>query len=119
MAERQSLSVGVRLGALEDVEREEGRDLGLRVFIGKRQAVVSASDFSAATRERLIERAVASAGQKLAPDEPLCRTSRQEDLLERGPHPRRSSSALGRVRRRERWRRAPARRKTSPALWRA
>ena len=47
-AHRASLSVGVRNGALEDVEREEARDLGLRVFIGRRQATVSASD----TREK-------------------------------------------------------------------
>ena len=42
-AERAAMSVGVRNGALEDVEREESRDLGLRVFVGKRQASVSAS----------------------------------------------------------------------------
>ncbi|HWE45531.1 MAG TPA: TldD/PmbA family protein [Caulobacteraceae bacterium] len=83
MAERQSLSVGVRLGQLEDVEREEGRDLGLRVFFGKRQAVVSSSDISPATRERLVERAVAMA--KLAPEEPYAGLA-PEDLLERGPH---------------------------------
>ena len=57
-AERAALSVGVRNGALEDVEREESRDLGLRVFIGRRQATVSASDLSPATQARLIERAV-------------------------------------------------------------
>jgi PmbA protein len=84
MAERQSLSVGVRLGALEDVEREEGRDLGLRVFIGKRQAVVSASDMSPATRTRLVERAVAMA--KLAPEEPYAGLA-PEELLARGPMP--------------------------------
>ncbi|MBU1345469.1 MAG: TldD/PmbA family protein [Alphaproteobacteria bacterium] len=67
-AERASLSVGVRNGALEDVEREESRDLGLRVFIGKRQATVSASDLSPATRARLVERAVAMA--RLAPEDP-------------------------------------------------
>ena len=84
MAERQSLSVGVRLGQLEDVEREEGRDLGLRVFIGKRQAVVSSSDISPSTRERLVERAVAMA--KLAPEEPYAGLGHREALLERGPH---------------------------------
>ena len=41
-AQRAALSVGVRNGALEDVEREESRDLGLRVFIGRRQATVLA-----------------------------------------------------------------------------
>lgn len=67
LAERQSLSVGVRLGKLEEVEREESRDLGLRVFVGQRQATVSGSDFSAAARARLIERVVAMA--KLAPED--------------------------------------------------
>ena len=38
-AQRQSLSITVRLGELEEVEREESRDLGLRVFIGKQQAI--------------------------------------------------------------------------------
>ena len=42
-ANRASLSVSVRLGALEEVEREESRDLGVRVFIGARQASVSGS----------------------------------------------------------------------------
>eukprot|EP01035_Chromulina_nebulosa_P007978 gene7978-biopygen6759 len=31
--QRRSLSIGVRNGALEEVEREESRDLGLRVFV--------------------------------------------------------------------------------------
>lgn len=67
-AERAALSVGVRNGELEDVEREESRDLGLRVFVGRRQATVSASDLSQATRTRLVERAVAMA--RLAPEDP-------------------------------------------------
>ena len=46
-AERRALSITVRTGALEEVEREESRDLGLRVFVGKRQASVSGSDVSA------------------------------------------------------------------------
>src|SRR5436309_992618 len=64
-AERQSLSVGVRLGALEEVEREEARDLGVRVFVGRRQASVSGSDVSADGRAKLVERVVAMA--RLAP----------------------------------------------------
>lgn len=83
-AERSSLSVGVRLGALEEVEREESRDLGLRVFIGKRQATVSASDVSEATRNRLVERAVAMA--KLAPEDPYAGLA-PEELLFRGEAP--------------------------------
>ena len=60
-AERRSLSITVRLGELEEVEREESRDLGLRVFVGRRQATVSGSDISAEARAKLVERAVAMA----------------------------------------------------------
>ncbi|HVL42624.1 MAG TPA: TldD/PmbA family protein [Brevundimonas sp.] len=81
-AERASLSIGVRNGALEEVEREESRDLGLRVFVGQRQATVSASDLSEATRARLIERAVAMA--RLAPEDPYAALAPQ-DRLARGP----------------------------------
>jgi len=60
-AERQALSVSVRLGELEEVEREESRDLGIRVLIGNRQASVSGSDISKAGRAKLVERVVAMA----------------------------------------------------------
>ena len=83
-AERAALSVGVRNGTLEDVEREESRDLGLRVFIGRRQATVSASDLSPATQARLVERAVAMA--RLAPEDPYAGLA-PEDRLARGPFP--------------------------------
>jgi PmbA protein len=83
-SERASLSIGVRNGALEDVEREESRDLGLRVFIGRRQATVSASDLSDKTRARLVERAVAMA--KLAPEDPYAGLAPQ-DRLAKGPFP--------------------------------
>ena len=39
-----STNVEVRNGALELAERSEGIDIGLRVFIGKKQAIVSGSD---------------------------------------------------------------------------
>lgn len=81
-AERAALSVGVRNGELEDVEREESRDLGLRVFVGRRQATVSASDLSAATRSRLVERAVAMA--RLAPEDPYAALVPAERLA-KGP----------------------------------
>ncbi|HBF52897.1 MAG TPA: modulator protein, partial [Afipia sp.] len=37
-------SIEVRDGKVEESERSEGDDVGLRVFVGKRQAVVSTSD---------------------------------------------------------------------------
>ena len=81
---RQSLSVGVRNGALDEVERSESADLGLRVFVGQRQATVSAADASAASRARLIERAVQMA--RLAPEDPYARLA-DPDLLARAPWP--------------------------------
>ena len=42
----RSTSVGVRLGALEDVSRAEGQEIGLRLFVGQRNAAVASSDLS-------------------------------------------------------------------------
>ena len=39
-----SLTVDLRQGRLEQAERSEGTEIGLRVLIGRRQACVSASD---------------------------------------------------------------------------
>ena len=81
-AERRSLSISVRLGELEEVEREESRDLGLRVFVGQRHATVSGSDISAEARGKLVERAVAMA--RLAPEDPYAGLA-DPDRLARGP----------------------------------
>jgi PmbA protein len=83
-AERRALSINVRLGDLEEVEREEARDLGLRVFVGRRQAVVSGSDVSAEARAKLVERAVAMA--RLAPEDPYAGLA-DPARLARGPLP--------------------------------
>lgn len=65
-----SLSVSQRLGKREDLERSEANDLGLRVLIGKRQAIVSSTDTSAAALAELVERAAAMA--KVAPEDAYC-----------------------------------------------
>jgi len=70
IVEGTSLSAGCRLGEMEDVERSEGRDLGLRVFIGKSQANVSTTDFSVDHLDSFAERAVAMA--KASPEDPYC-----------------------------------------------
>ena len=62
-----SASVSYRLGKLEDVERSESSDLGLRVFVGERVAFVSSTDLSSRALDELPERAVAMA--KLAPED--------------------------------------------------
>ncbi|MFT6912912.1 MAG: PmbA protein [Paracoccaceae bacterium] len=61
VARGTSVSIDVRAGALEQAERAEGIDLGLRVMIGQRQACVSVSDASADTMQEMAERAVAMA----------------------------------------------------------
>lgn len=63
-----SLSITVREGALEQAERSEGIDIGLRVFVGRRQACVSSSDAKTDTLVQMAERAVAMA--KEAPEDP-------------------------------------------------
>ncbi|MEL6582342.1 MAG: TldD/PmbA family protein [Pseudomonadota bacterium] len=64
-----SLSIGVRAGELEQAERSESTDVGLRVIIGQKQATVSGSDLTPDGLETMAERAVQMA--KLAPDDPF------------------------------------------------
>lgn len=61
LATGASLSVQRRLGQVEHLERSEGLDLGLRVFVGRRQAIVSATDADPRGFQALAERAVAMA----------------------------------------------------------
>jgi PmbA protein len=65
-----STSVSWRLGKLEDIERSENSDLGLRVIIGKKQAIVSSSDMSKDTLDELVSRAIEMA--KNTPEDPYC-----------------------------------------------
>src|SRR5271168_2319372 len=62
-----SLSVEVRDGAVEESERSEGDDLGLRVMVGRKQAVVSTNDLDGSRFDELAERAVAMA--RVAPED--------------------------------------------------
>lgn len=63
-----SLSVERRLGRTEKLEQSEARDLGLRVFLGRRSAVVSSSAADPAGFAALAERAVAMA--RVVPEDP-------------------------------------------------
>jgi PmbA protein len=62
-----SLSVASRQGKLEHLERSEARDLGLRVFVGKRSAIVSSTSHDPLGFPSLVERAVAMA--KVVPED--------------------------------------------------
>ena len=57
----QSINVDVRNGALENADRSEGAEVGLRVLVSQRQAIVSSSDISDTTLELMVERAIAMA----------------------------------------------------------
>jgi PmbA protein len=63
-----SLSVERRLGKTEQVERAEERDLGLRVFCGRRSAIVSSTTVDPAGFRRLAERAMDMA--RVVPEDP-------------------------------------------------
>lgn len=63
-----SLGAQWRLGKAEHVERSEGQDLGLRVFLGQRAAIVSSSTLDPASFPELAGRAVAMA--RVVPEDP-------------------------------------------------
>ena len=62
-----SLSVQVRDGAVEELQRSEGDDVGLRVLVGRKQASVSTNDIKGDGVDALAERVVAMA--RAAPDD--------------------------------------------------
>ncbi|MCZ4342356.1 TldD/PmbA family protein [Sphingomonadaceae bacterium G21617-S1] len=74
-----STQISIRLGALEDVERSEGEEIGLRLFVGSRSASVSSSDLSADALALLVERAVAMARE--APEDPYAGLAPEDRLL--------------------------------------
>jgi PmbA protein len=74
-----SLNVAQRLGKREKLERSEAQDLGLRVFVGKRQAIVSTSDLEPKTLDELAERAVAMA--RVVPEDEFCGLADPELLV--------------------------------------
>ncbi|MEY4501179.1 MAG: hypothetical protein RIS52_1069 [Pseudomonadota bacterium] len=76
-----STDVQVRLGMLEDVQRSEGEDIGLRVFVGKRSASASSSDLSTQALAALAERAVAMARE--APEDEFAGLAPQDRLMTR------------------------------------
>jgi PmbA protein len=73
-----SLSVSRRLGKTEHVERSEGRDLGLRVFVGERSAIVSAPGMDVSSFADIAARAVAMA--RVVPADPLSSLGELRDI---------------------------------------
>ena len=65
-----ALTHSCRLGKTEGIERAESSDLGLRVLIGKSQAVASSTDLGTEALGRLVDQAVTMA--RNAPEDPWC-----------------------------------------------
>ncbi|QYE35256.1 TldD/PmbA family protein [Polymorphobacter sp. PAMC 29334] len=78
-----STSVSVRLGALEDIGRSEGEEVGLRVFVGRRSASVSTSDLSIAAMTAVVDRAVAMARE--APEDEYAGLAPADRLMHDDP----------------------------------
>lgn len=78
-----SVSITYRLGKLEQLERSEGGDVGLRVLVGKRQAIVSSADRSREALKELVERAVAMA--KTVPEDEFVGLARADQLAKTLP----------------------------------
>ena len=76
--DRRSLSVAYRLGSREQLERSETQVIGLRLFVGLRQAIVSSSDISPAALDEMLERGVAMA--HAVPEDPYCGLADPSDI---------------------------------------
>src|ERR1700740_3227712 len=81
--EGSSLSHGRRLGKTDKLERSEGQDLGLRVFIGRQQAIVSSTDRSPEALADLVARAVAMA--RTVPEDPFCGIADPSEITHEWP----------------------------------
>lgn len=73
-----SLSVSLRLGKTELLERSESADLGLRVFKGQKQAVIAASDFRPQRLEDMVSRVLGMA--EATPDDPFAGIAAPEQV---------------------------------------
>ncbi|MEO8547834.1 MAG: metallopeptidase TldD-related protein [Sphingomicrobium sp.] len=80
----RSSSVQVRLGELEQVNRSEGEEIGLRLFLGQRSATVASSDLADEALAALVERAMAMAAE--APEDEYAGLAPAE-MLHRGELP--------------------------------
>jgi PmbA protein len=76
-----SVSVSVRNGRTDSVERAEGQDVGLRAFVGKRAAIVSASSLDPRLFRQLAERAVAMA--RVVPEDRFAGLSGERGAFDR------------------------------------
>lgn len=81
--ENQSLSIAQRLGKLESIERSEEQDLGLRVFIGKKNASISATDLKTEVLDQMIERVISMA--KESPEDQYAGIATESEIAKNFP----------------------------------
>lgn len=79
----QSRSVRVRHGQTESVDAAEAAQLGLRLLIGKQQAMVAGTDLSPKACSELVSRAVSMA--RLSPEDPFCGLAEPEQICGNPP----------------------------------
>lgn len=78
-----SLSHARRLGKTEKLERSESQDLGLRVLVGKQQAMVSSSDRSPKMLAELVERTLTMA--RAVPEDPFVGLAEPDEIARQWP----------------------------------
>jgi PmbA protein len=83
MSERASLSLSWRLGRLEDLERKDGREIGLRVLVGRRVATAATTHADLATLRALAEDAMATA--RFLPEDPWAGLAEADELARHWP----------------------------------
>ncbi len=85
LVDSASLSIACRLGQIETLDRSESGHLGLRVLIGKKQAIVSSSDRKPQALSELVERVIAMA--RAAPEDEFCGIADASQIARQWPAP--------------------------------
>jgi PmbA protein len=83
VSDSASLSVSCRMGVLEDTDRAESRDIGLRAMIGQKQAFVSGSAIDDTALQQLAQRAVDMA--QATPEDRYCGFAPEDRLTDHIP----------------------------------
>ena len=78
------LSVSVRKGALESVERNRDKSLGVTVYLGQRRGNASTSDFSSAAIQQTVQAAYDIA--RFTAEDPFARLPDSADIAQPGTH---------------------------------
>jgi PmbA protein len=83
VSEGAGLSVSVRKGALENVERNRDKSLGITVYLGQRRGNASTSDFSPAAIRQTVQAAYDIA--RFTAEDPVAGLPDEQDVANDGP----------------------------------